>query len=345
MSTGTDPVDRALVFLAARQQASGGFEVRVALDLRAEEGVADPSLFATATIARALGACESRSQASPILARALTYLRGAMEPGGVWRHWTREHPEYAGLPADSDDTACVSSVLRRHGVDMPDNVGLLLANRDGRGLFRTWLVPRWPPPVDAGFWRVAARRARRPLQARRFWATSAGPGDVDGVVNANVLSHIGDGPHAAAVVDYLISIVRRGEEEDCDKWYRSAFVFHAALARCVRAGVSGLEIGRDEAVAKLLAGVGEDGATGAGAVDAALAVQALGDWGAGAAERRRVCEHLARTQEADGSWPAEPFYFGGPRHHPAVPEWGSRELTTGLCLEALARATTGSVSD
>ena len=46
-------------------------------------------------------------------------------------------------------------------------------------------------------------------------------------------------------------------------------------------------------------------------------------------------EHLVATQAVDGSWPAEAYYYGGPMK---TVSWGGRELTTGLCLEALQRA-------
>lgn len=302
-----------------------------------EPGEPDPSLFPTVFIARALAACGDRDGAPAMLARALAYLRTHMEAPGVWRHWTDEHPQFAALPVDLDDTACISSVLSRNGVAVPGNASLLLANRDEHGLFRTWLIPRWPAPRHAGYWRVAARRWRMPLHARGFWRTSAEPGDVDMVVNAHVLHHLGDGPHAEPVVARLIDVVRRGEEDRCDKWYRSAFLFHASLARCIRVGVTGLRVVREEACSRIVDGVRQDGSVGDGSADAAFAVMALADWDAASDERAQMCAHLGAVQATDGSWPAEPVYYGGPRHHPAVPAWGSRELTTGLCLEALVR--------
>jgi hypothetical protein len=45
-------------------------------------------------------------------------------------------------------------------------------------------------------------------------------------------------------------------------------------------------------------------------------------------------EYIARAQGADGSWESHPLYYGGPQ---LSTSWGSSELTTGLCLEALHR--------
>jgi hypothetical protein len=334
-----DSLDRALGFLAERQLPSGAFEIRVGLDLRSGETAPDPSVFATSLIAYSLSFCED-ARAREMLDRAAEHLVGQMESPGVWRHWTREHESYHGLPADLDDTACISMALRRAGADPPANSELVLANRDPNGRFYTWLVARWPPARQLGIWRLAARRLRHPLSARMFWRwSSAAPDDVDGVVNANALAYLGDGPHAAAAGDYLARIVWRGEEERCDKWYRSPLVFHHALSRCHDAGVAPIEALREESRRRIELSSGADGEIGNGPLDTALAVSALMNWESPPGECADACAYLLRTQRRDGSWPAEPMYFGGPAGGPYIPEWGAEELTTGLCVEALVRAT------
>jgi hypothetical protein len=333
----TEAVEAGVRFLADRQLPSGAFSVRRGFDLSTEGTEADGhALFATAMVAHSLGFCDLPA-AEGMRGRAAAHLLGHMEPGGVWRHWTAGHPQYHWLPSDLDDTASISSVLRSAGVPIPDNTGLLLANRDPRGLFYTWLIARWPPPLQRGYWRAVARRLRRPLQARRFWRTSAAPDDVDAVVNANLVQYLGDGPHAGPVVDHLLGVLRDGTEDRCDKWYRSPFVFHYALSRCARAGVSGLEPARELVCARIRAAAGADGRIGDGPLDTALAVCSLADWAAAGAEGERACGYLAATQSAGGSWPAEALYFGGPRGARRVPAWGSEELTSALCVEALAR--------
>jgi hypothetical protein len=337
-SGSTEAVTKSLEFLAARQRPSGRFPIQVGLRRAAGDTEDDPSLFATSLVAHALGYCDEPA-AHTMLHRATRHLRDQMEAPGVWRHWTADHPQFHALPADLDDTAGVSAVLRREGVEFPDNTDLCLANRDGSGLFYTWLVPRWPPPRPGlGLWRLFLRRALRPLHARMFWRTSAAPDDVDAIVNANVLHYLGDGPHAPPVVHHLLGILRRGEEDRSDNWYRSPFVFYYAVARCAAIGVSGLAEAGTETCERIVAAANEDGRIGSGPADTALAVSALAQWGAGEDERARAVAYLEATQAPDGSWPAEPIYFGGPRHHPEVPSWGSDELTTALCLEALVRS-------
>nr|MDQ4086669.1 hypothetical protein [Pseudomonadota bacterium] len=82
----------------------------------------------------------------------------------------------------------------------------------------------------------------------------------------------------------------------------------------------------------------------AGALDAALAVSALLSVG------REVPRHLPQlllgAQLGSGAWPRAALYHGGRARrrdgsygepHPDTPRWGSEELTTAFCLEALSR--------
>jgi hypothetical protein len=336
MSTGTE-AQRALDFLAARQRPSGQFGVLMGRDLSDPdaERTDDSTPFATALIVHSLGFSES-PLAREMTDRALRFLRSEMEPGGVWRYWTAEHEHHRTIPPDLDDTVCAAQVLRHHGVPIPDHRDLLLANRDRRGLFYTWITPRWrPPPRHLGFWRVALQRYRTPLRAAMFWRVNeCARGDVDGVVNANVLFHLGESADTAPVVAYLIDVIRRGDEGRCDKWHLNPFTFHYMVARCHAAGVSGLDDVRELAVEHIAAAVNSDGSIGTSVLDTALAACALRSWGAGDALIARASDHLRAAQRADGSWPVVAMYWGGPERYYG---WGSQELTTGYCLEALSR--------
>ncbi|HEV3001352.1 MAG TPA: hypothetical protein VGW75_11485 [Solirubrobacteraceae bacterium] len=337
MSTGTEATAsaRGLAFLAERQLPSGGFSLRYGFDVA--DGPTEPddhTVFGTALIAHSLGFCRDGA-VRPVLARAVEHLRAHMEPGGVWRHWTPSAPQYHVVAPDVDDTAYVSGVLRDNGVAVPDNRAVLLANRDRRGLFYTWFIARWPPPRSARLWAIAARRARHPLEGRKLWTTTpAFPSDVDGIVNANVLAYLGEGPHAAPVVARLTEVFRAGEEGRCDSWYRGPFTFYYAVTRTRLRGFDPIA---DELCARIRAAAAPDGRIGDGPLDTALAACALCNLGAEPELRERACDWLARVQAPDGSWPAAAFYYAGPREDPPLPRWGSPELTTGFCLEALAR--------
>jgi hypothetical protein len=65
-----------------------------------------------------------------------------------------------------------------------------------------------------------------------------------------------------------------------------------------------------------------------------LAACSLLNWRTAPRELGRTIRFLLATQRDGGEWPAIPFYYAGPTN-PAG--FGSEELTTGFCLEALLR--------
>ena len=310
MSTGAEPLDaaavrraieRGLAFLADRQLPSG--ELATYRDeAGASDLVHDASPYVTALVAYSLDFCDAPA-ARAITERTLGFLSATMEPGGLWRFHRRSGDDDSlDVPLDVDDSACVAWVLRRHGVALPDNRPTLLAHRDPQGRFYTFLF-------------------------------SAYPNDVGGVINAHVLLYLGDGPHAQPVVDYLADIVQRGAESGCDAWYPSAIVFHWALSRCAHAAIRGIEALREPAVAKVLASASPDGWSGRDALDTALAALALHNWRSRDPALQAACGALLASQRPDGGWPRGVLFVG----HRNGRTWGSEELTTGFCVEALAR--------
>ncbi len=285
-------LERAITFLEQRQLPSGEIPVQA-------WGKPDPSIFPTALAAHCLSFAPG---AAKIRERALDFLAAEMDPRGLWKHWPRTHPHSAGLPPDLDDTACASAVLSRAGRAVPDNRALLLANRNRRGLFKTWYL--------------GAPELRHPLALFFFFRrTSAKPFDVDAVVNANVLFYLGDAP---AVAEHLRAVLREKRETQCDKWYENPFAVHYFFAR---AGV----------IPETPPG------TSSNALDHALAA---------CVDPARDPAPLLDAQLDSGGWPAAGLYHGGRRRrrdgtfdepHPDTPWWGSDELTTAFCIEALAR--------
>jgi hypothetical protein len=328
-------VARGLDFLERSQLPSGEFKVFMSTDNRMEEDcVVDSSPFPTALVAYSLGFADP-AKAGGMLAKALRFLLAEMEGPGLWRYWTKQHRYHSTIPPDLDDVACVSLVLRRHGVAFPANERLVFANRDPRGLFYTWMTPRWPMPAVAAYWRVVLRQWLNPLRLYYFWKLNeSAPNDVDCVVNANVLFYVGAGPGTGAVVEYLLDVFRRGEEGCCDKWHLNPFTFQYVVSRNFRAGVSALGEIRDEAVGRLVAAAKPGGSIGESVMETALAVCALLDWGSAPPELESAAEFLLAAQRAGGDWPRAALYYGGPKKYYG---WGSEELTTGFCLEALLR--------
>jgi hypothetical protein len=288
-------------------------------------------VFATALIVAGLAAVGT-PEARDLAGRGAQLLARRAEPPGVWRFRAPGHPGRHGLPADVDDTACASMALQACGLPAPDNAPALLANRDPQGRFYTWIVARrGTSPLAGGLWRVHLRRAMRPVAGREAWRGAAAPGDVDVVVNANVLAYLGDGAHAGAVADWLVAALDAPGPRPPDKWYRSWFTFYYALARCCSRGIAAVAPAADRIATRIAAATTAEGVMGAGPQDTALGISALAHLGAPVPGG--AVAFVRAAQDADGSWPAEPLYFAAEEM-----SWGSRALTTALCLEALARS-------
>jgi len=293
--------------------------------------VLDPSIFPTALTAQCLAS--AGLSAHPVAERARAFLLAEMDRHGLWRHWTRAHPHHGQLPPDLDDTSCAVQALAAAGMALPDNRRLMLANRTRQGLFQTWVIPR------LGLGRQSAatlRQLRHPLILFLFFRkTSARPGDVDAVVNANVLHCLGRFEGDGAVADWLVQQLREGAESRCDKWYDNPIIVRYFLSRAlapVAAEAGALIVERSRA------------AEPANALEAALLVSALLDWKAKVPAS--LIDGLIAAQLPSGAWPAAALYHGGRARlrgggfaapHPDTPHWGSEALTTAFAIEALAR--------
>lgn len=332
-------VDAALEFLRREQRPNGEFPTYKARDAAlVQDAQFDSTPFATTYVLHALTFVE-RPRVAEMAAAALDFLEAEMEPGGVWRYWPSQHPQHAFIPPDLDDTCCVTDVLRRWGRPVPANEELILANRNRAGLFYTWVVPHLRRTRSArgrsrAYWDVARRHHPVNHLRANFWRlTEAKPWDVDCVVNANVLLQLGERPEVAPVVAHLARALAEGRAASCDKWHLNAAAFHYAVARAYARGVSSLECLREP----LAAAAGSALASADGLADAEVALNAcaLLNLEAGGAAVEEAVGRLASGQHADGSWPGFALYWGGPKNRTFG--WGSDALTTGLCVEALAR--------
>lgn len=323
MSSGTErrddlqaiasAVSRGLAFLEQSLHPSG--EVPVV----ASESP-DPSVFPTALAAHSLSFVENGAK---IRERLLDFLSSNASSHGLWRHWAKRHPYHRWIPPDLDDTACASAALVRGGREFPPNRELILSNRDPRGLFYTWKLTEREYLNPIGLWTF-------------FKRTSASRRDVDAVVNANVVFYLGDIPETKPVIEHLLRILREGREQSCDKWYENPYAVWYFFSRAL--GPIAPEAG--EMIASGLAGMRP-----ANALEHALAACSLLYW-----NREPSTRPILETQLESGGWPRAGLYHGGRKRisetefeapHPDTPWWGSEQLTTVFCLEALARVCQG----
>lgn len=327
-------VAAALAFLEDAQLASGEIPVDASTDRSMRQGRSrDPSVFPTALAVHSLSF--AGEAARPIIERATDFLLGEMDAGGLWRHWNRNHPHHRQLPPDLDDTSCASAALLRVGRSMLDNRAVLMGNRARDGIFLTWLLPRlrW---TGLPHLRATLPRLRHPAALFLFFRrTSARAGDVDAVVNANVLHYLRDGVELGVVADRLMLVLADGREAEADKWYDNPVIVRYFLSRAL----AGL---RPDAGAMLVHRTRE---TQPGtALEAALLASTLADWGQDVGSD--LIARLLESQLPSGAWPAAAVYHGGRRRlpgggfappHPDTPHWGSEELSAAFAVEALSR--------
>lgn len=320
MSSGAEvraAIERGIAFIEGRQLPTGEIPVCTAKGrLMSGACTEDPSVFPTAIMAHSLSFAP---RAHNVRERALDFLLREMQPDGFWKHWTRAHPHFHQLPPDLDDTSAASAVLLRSGRSFPDQKRQLLKNRNRRGLFRTW--------------RLSSAELRHPLALYFFFRkTSADPFDVDAVVNANVIFYLGAIPETAAAIDHLVAVLRANHESSCDKWYENPFAVWYFFSRALHPWSR--EAG--EIIRTRLAA-----ASPATVLDEALAACSALYW-----NDVPAIDSLLDAQNESGGWPRAGLYHGGRRRlaewafaepHPDTPWWGSEELTTAFCVEALSR--------
>jgi hypothetical protein len=199
----TTSVSLALDFLVRVQRPSGEFPTYAGpRGTEPQSWCYESSPFVTTFVASALAAIDD-PRAESIQERAVEFLSREMEAPGIWRWYTADGP--ARVAPDLDDIVCASECLRnRHPhIFMGANHALILANRDPKGRFYTWI----------------GRSAER--------------NDVDSIVNINVLRYLGEREETRAAARWLVGLVLDGGAlSPTYRYYTRDSAFFYALARC-----------------------------------------------------------------------------------------------------------------
>jgi hypothetical protein len=238
---------------------------------------------------------------------AFRYLTEQMRPPGIWKYFSLGYPTQ--VDADLDDTACASFLLKDMHPDIKAgrNLDIILGNTNEDGLFFTWL--------------------RRKGE----------PNDVDSVVNANVLLYLGDRDETKVVSNYLNSVIADHREPESYYYYLDDIALYYAVSRAYFNGVTSLETAKDHIISRIAGRQRGDGSVG-NELLTALAVCSLLNYSCDdMTALSSGIESLMDTQRSDGSWLRRAYYAGPPSPGPCAAWFGSEELTTGFCVEALVR--------
>jgi hypothetical protein len=158
--------------------------------------------------------------------------------------------------------------------------------------------------------------------------------DVDAAVDANVLYYLGETDNTQSVINYLLQIISDEKEYDCDKWYRNVFTIYYFISRNFYKGITKLEPVRNPIISRIIAKLKPGGCIGDSVLDSALAVCTLLNFKYKGPELENAINFLLHEQNETGDWERRCYYYDGPKK---ITGWGSEELTTSICLEALKR--------
>jgi hypothetical protein len=295
--------------------------------------VPDSTTFPTALISGCLLPLRKHEKVSKLLTSAADFLHYQEMAAGVWNYFTKWNPLFKASPADADDTVFASYVLKALDYEIPCNKKYLLANRNSKGLFYTWFVlrPTKLKYLDSQYLKIMARELKRPLHTILFWwKHEACRSDVDAVVNANVLFYLGLDSETRPVVDFLIKVIDEKKEGNADSWYKNPFTLYYFISRNYK-NIKELEPIKEHVVQRTLNSLNADGSFNSSALDTALAVSTLLNFNY-THDLTSSIRFLLDKQQRSGCWDRQIFFYSGPSE---VVGWGSEELCTGYCIEAL----------
>ena len=307
---GRESIRRALEFLESSLDENGAWHcIRF--------NIADPDIprhferppFVSAFCVLALQSSDE-PRARAICAATRAYLADTMEYPGFWRY-------YRHLPQDLDSTTLCSLVIGTHPwILLGRNVPQMLANRDEKGCFMTWVLAKGEPNVVSTF-RIEA----------------------DPVVNANVIAYLGDNPATRDAQRWLESMIAEDRLEGTSKWYPDKVAIYYATTRAMLRAQPALEALRPILADRILGLRDPQGEFG-NILQTAQAISAL--YNISYLERidaKHEVEKFIGSQREDGSWP-ELLAFGD-----QTLKWGtfgqighgSESVTSAFCVEALER--------
>ena len=139
-------LNKGLDFLLNNQLNYGEFKTEICKKCEdpsgaiLEEWIFDSSPFATALIFYCVSFLETDERVQRMKGKGLKFLMSEMEEGGLWRYWSSINEKHKMIPPDLDDICCISHILKKNNVPFPENIEVILDNKNKQGIFYTWLL-------------------------------------------------------------------------------------------------------------------------------------------------------------------------------------------------------------
>ncbi len=301
-------IQNGLDFVAASQTGTGGFITDCWRSDGSEQRTQVDAIFTAAQVLYSLSFCPDSASAHGTRERAAKYLMAQQKTPGVWSYYGQGTDII--ISPDVDDTSVTWAALHRFGVTIPPAaLDAVRASRNERGLFNTWIG-------DPAKWVNIDSR------------------DIDTVVNLNALLLFG---LAHEKIDMVCKFELEQVESDAFRrgtvYYSSPLMFAHALSRAYREGDLNCLQG---AVSKIrdtvLSLQNKDGSWG-NDLETAFGTLSLLNLGYHGDALERAIKIILARQSTDGGWALAPAYKGAV----APLNYGSRAVTTAVCIEALAK--------
>ncbi|MEC4806360.1 MAG: UbiA family prenyltransferase [Jaaginema sp. PMC 1079.18] len=322
---------RAIEFLTNNQLEDGEFAIefdrKYKNDQQQEDWNFDSSNFATSLILYSLNFLKTEPQVQNLTQKGLVFLKNEMIFGGLWKYWSAKNEQQKIIPPDLDDICCISHLLKINNIPVPNNQGIILGNRNNQGIFYTWLLPRSIPSIVLNLITFSQALSH----SDEIWQLTD-PDDICSVVNANVLLYLGEDKRTEKTIQYLVDIILDNKEEASLSFYDHPLSLYYMVSRAYFNGVTSLKLTKTPILNKIANLQKADGSFGDELLTA-LAICTLLNFNHIVPSLDRAIQFLLNTQQADGSWRRIPLY-GGQADQKL---FGSEALTTGFCVEALAR--------
>jgi hypothetical protein len=332
-------MERALEFLKAHQLPSGEFRCMVAdnitLDLNPRE---DPSPFLTQHILYSLQ--ETLLPGSDkVIRKAWDFLMSEAWPGKVWRFWAKRSPGSLFIPPTTDDTSCNAHLMKIRGEKTGRIRQIIRGNRNADGLYYNWILPRVYHLPYPQIWPALMHIVRSPSKLRLFFNSGFNkphPDHVDVVTNANVVLFLGECSATTSAINWIHQVVRAGTEATSDRYYQSRYILYYALLRCDRAGIRAFDSLRELIVGRLRDDLADPASEKLTVMEKALSALILAELAPDVPELPEAIRFIVGAQHTDGNWPTAVIFYGGYNMEKCL-FWGSEELVTAFCMEALHR--------